>query len=283
MELTDALRAGHGVASSSTMARAGVTKSELRSALRQGAVRRIRPGWYATDWAHPQVTEAVAAGGVLTCLSALRLTGVWVPPTEKRLHVRARPSAHRGRAHDFCTHHGRPLPESGAVDDLATALRHALRCLDLEGIVVVLDSILHLGLMSSHELEQILRDCPDRIRAQLDRCDRAESGTETMVRLRLRKRGVQVTPQAYIPNVGRVDFLVGKRLILEVDGQEYHADPTQFELDRERDQEAIALGYIVIRMTYKQVVYRWAKPEAAVLAVIRRRDHAKAPASGRSR
>lgn len=56
-----------------------------------------------------------------------------------------------------------------------------------------------------------------RARALLDRCDRAESGTGPLVRLRLRARGVRVRPQVPIESIARVDRLIGDRLIIEAE------------------------------------------------------------------
>ncbi len=44
-----------------------------------------------------------------------------------------------------------------------------------------------------------------------------------------------------------------KRLILEFDGFLYHGDRRAFELDRRRDQDLVAAGYRVIRVTARQL------------------------------
>ncbi|GAA1480721.1 hypothetical protein GCM10009624_11610 [Gordonia sinesedis] len=118
-----------------------------------------------------------------------------------------------------------------------------------------------------------LRNTPRSIRDLLDKCDRAESGIESIVRLRLRARRIQVQVQVVIAGVGRVDLLIGRRLIVEVDGQEYHADRLRFETDRERDWVAAELGYLVIRLSYQQVIHHWSSAERSILAVVRRGDH----------
>jgi very-short-patch-repair endonuclease len=51
-----------------------------------------------------------------------------------------------------------------------------------------------------------------------------------------------------------VDFLWEEsRLIVEVDGYEYHGGRTSFEADRARDAELTLQGYRVLRFTYRQV------------------------------
>lgn len=249
------------------------SRSELQQLVRSGQLRRLRRGWFAGPNANPLVVSAVTAGGVLSCVSALALHGVWVP-TNDRVHVRARSAATRGDQR-FCRQHGGPEPEETAIDDIPTALRHAVRCLEDEGVVVVCDSLLHLGLMTKVGIATALQRAPGRVHNLLDRCDRAESGTETMVRLRLRSRGIEVTAQVWIDGVGRADLLVGRRLILEIDGRMYHDGAHRFEADRQRDRNAVERGYVVIRLTYRQVLYDWPAAEAAIMEVVRRRDHVR--------
>ncbi|MFT4086169.1 MAG: type IV toxin-antitoxin system AbiEi family antitoxin domain-containing protein [Gordonia sp. (in: high G+C Gram-positive bacteria)] len=269
------LTQSHGVASWRSLRSAGMTRTELRHALTDGWLEKARRGWYATSTAHPTVKAAVKTGGVCSCLSALALHGVWLPEGDDRTHTRARSNVHNdpGAHPRHCRRYGRPLVEDGAVDDVATAFAHALRCLNSEGIVVVMDSIMNLELMSRDELEAILKPAPKKVRKLLDRTADSGSGTETMTRFRLARYGLEMKTQVKIPEVGRVDMLVGTRLIIEVDGEEYHASSEQFHKDRERDLAAHRLGYITIRLTYRQVVHQWESTREAILSVIRRGDH----------
>lgn len=76
-----------------------------------------------------------------------------------------------------------------------------------------------------------------------------------------------------IPGVGRVDFVIGAFLVVEVDGAEYHTDPERFEADRHRDAMLSIRGYRVLRFSYRQVIHAWHEVEAAVLAAVVRGDH----------
>lgn len=259
-----------GVVSWRSLLAEGRTQSDVRRAIRSGDLHRIRRGWYACASADPDVAAAVAAGGVLSCVSALGAHGVWVPEGS-RIHVRS-----RRRGPRFCRQYGTDQdPESAAVDSIPTALRHAVRCLDPEGLIIVCDSLVNLGLLARDEITLTLGAAPPRILRALDRCDRSESGTETIVRLRLRRRGIRVTPQVFIPGLGRVDLLVGRRLILEIDGRQYHSSSAQFESDRERDRRAIHMGYLVVRLSYRQVMYDWESAETTIVDLVRRREHQK--------
>ena len=52
-----------------------------------------------------------------------------------------------------------------------------------------------------------------------------------------------------------VDFLWrAEKLVVEVDGRAFHAHPEAFERDRRRDQVPAAAGFVVIRVTWLQLV-----------------------------
>lgn len=170
-------------------------------------------------------------------------------------------------------------PHRAAVDDLDTALRCAARRLDDEELLVVLDSVRNLELRSLAELETLLATQPRRVRRVLARSGLAESGTETLVRSRLRARGVSVRSQVVIRGVGRVDLLVGRCLVIEVDSIQHHTSLRAYEADRERDRRLRALGYTPIRLTYRQVVQDWPAVEADILAMVARGLHRRRAAA----
>ncbi|GAA1457568.1 type IV toxin-antitoxin system AbiEi family antitoxin domain-containing protein [Williamsia maris] len=252
----------------------GVGETEIRTLLRHGTLRRLRHGWYATPFADPTAVRAVTAGGVLTCLDALHRHGVWIPEHSRGLHLRPPARGARISSTRACRAFGDVDRARSAVDDVPTAIRHAARCLDHEGFVVVCDSALNSGLVTIDELRTSLATAPQHIHASLDRCDgKAQSGTETMVRLRLRSKNIAVTTQHHVPSVGHVDLLVGDRLVIEVDSVAHHTGVERYESDRTRDRELIRLGYLPLRFTYRQVVHDWASCETTVIDLVRRRRH----------
>ncbi|MGX5682511.1 endonuclease domain-containing protein [Schumannella luteola] len=91
--------------------------------------------------------------------------------------------------------------------------------------------------------------------------------------MRLRRWRVSVQTQVVIAGVGRVDVLIGDRLVLELDGYGFHATGESFESDRRRDLELARLDYRVIRLSYRQVMYSWEEAESVLLALIRRGEH----------
>lgn len=253
---------------------AGWTRDGIRRAVEKGHLTRIRQGWYATPLADERVLRAVRSGGALACASALAHHGAW-DVTAGVVHTRMDHnrvgSLPAGLKRCQAWHSKLDVAPEQAVDDLAMALRTAWNCLSLEGFLVVCDSLLHRNLMTRHELSRALRHAPGK-EVVLDKTDRAESGTETMVRYRLRSRRVQLTPQVEIPGVGRVDFLVGERLVIEVDSRGHHTGEENYQKDRARDLTLRAMGYIVVRLTYQQVVHDWPETERCLVAMIQRGD-----------
>ncbi|WP_241472084.1 endonuclease domain-containing protein [Mycolicibacterium neoaurum] len=230
---------------------------------------RLRRGWYAGPTADPQVVRAVSAGGVLGCTSALRLGRVWI--LDPALHVRYSKRARRPGVRS-CHPYRLDPPIRAAVDPVDIAVASAANCLDAEQLVIVLDSMLNKRMIEMADARSIVAASPLARLNLAERCDaRSESGTETIIRLRLRALGIRLRTQVDIPGVGRVDFLVGRRLIIEADSREHHLP--NYQNDRTRDRVATSLGFLVIRLTYEDVVYRWDVVVEDILAVIRRRVH----------
>jgi very-short-patch-repair endonuclease len=158
------------------------------------------------------------------------------------------------------------------MDDVLTALDQLTRCANLVSIVICADSIANRGLAREEEVLAVLqRTAIGRHAAEL--FDGAsQSGIETIARVALRRRRVRLRTQVPIPGVGHVDLLIGDRLVLELDGEEWHQGG-DFEEDRRRDLALVARGYLVVRASYRQVTESWPDVESALLTIIRRGDH----------
>ncbi|GAA1394196.1 hypothetical protein GCM10009599_18240 [Luteococcus peritonei] len=134
------------------------------------------------------------------------------------------------------------------------------------------ESAVSQGLITLDDLRCTLSARASARRA-IDALDRGESGTETLVRLRLRARGVRLRTQVEIAGVGRVDLLVGDRLVIEVDSRAHHTGAENYANDRRRDLVLRSKGYVVVRLTLAQVMHDWPAVEQHLLAMIRRGDH----------
>jgi len=248
---------------------AGLSRGSIDRAVRERSLLRVRRGWYATPDVDADVLHAVRCGGSLTCSRALRAHGVWVAAAAP-LHVRVAPASHllapAPRVH-FLSGTSR-----NGVDDVETALAVAARCLPFEHAVCAIDSALNRGLTTSAALEAAWAT-PGGRRLLADTDRRSESGLETLARLRLRSRRLRVRVQVLIAGVGRVDLIVGDRLVIELDGDRWHSTAEQREEDRRRDSALVARGYLVMRAGYQRVMHDWRGFEGEILTIVRRDEH----------
>lgn len=241
-----------GLFSTALLRAHGLRTRDIRDAVTAGTLSRLRRGWYATTTTPAAVRIAARVGGRLTCLAALRMHGCWVPEPIG-IHVRVADGVSDARVPGTRVHWTAERVGPG-VDNPQDALASALICSDLRALVVIADSLVNRRIISPDRIRAILATTP-RGRHALGLHDpRAESGIETLVRLGLRRHRVRSRSQVWIPGVGRVDFLIGDRLVIEADGYEWHADPVAFERDRERDRELVRRGYLVVRASYTQVM-----------------------------
>lgn len=249
----------------------GLGSREIERALRDGLLVRLRRGWYGTPDLAPSLAHATRIGGRLSCISALESHGAWVIRSDLT-HVRVGTGIAVPRRVDARLHwtHERARP---GVDSPEVALAVAVQCVDRETLVAAVDSVLQRGILSAPEVDQILMSTPRgrAVRALVDGA--AESGIESLVRLRLRAHRIRFRSQVTIAGVGRVDFLVGERLVVEVDGYAWHGDPNRFENDRRRDRQLLRRGYLVMRASYRQVIDDLDGLVEAILDVVRRREH----------
>ncbi|CAN5504097.1 type IV toxin-antitoxin system AbiEi family antitoxin domain-containing protein [soil metagenome] len=267
------VRSMGGIASGAALRAAGIGQDRLDRAVRSGALRRVRRGWFATLDADAECVDATAAGGTLSCVSALRQYGVWLLPFDG-LHIRVDPGHHGSRSSSSRLHWLTAIdaPSRGR-DSVSTALDIAIQCLENEAAIVAIDSALEKGLVTRAELQT--RFAGRRRHADLlRRADgTSQAGIETLVKVRLRSHGMRVRTQVAIPGVGRVDLLVGDRLIIETDGRMFHDDAISFSRDRRRDLAAQVRGYLVVRLSYQQIMAEWPLVEAQLLRLIRRDEH----------
>ncbi len=178
-----------------------------------------------------------------------------------------------GHQHPGCAcviHYYRGAPPLTAAS-LTVALVHVRRCAGDEAFFAAYESAWRLGKLSKAERSQIRAALPRNARWLVDiaRSD-ADSGLESLLRLRLHLLGIRLDCQVTIDGVGRVDFVIAGRLILEADGKSNHDDASHRHRDLIRDSAASALGYETLRFDYAQIVHDWAEVQKAVLAAIHR-------------
>ncbi len=278
MHIPDEIAARDGLAATHELLAAGATPYMLRSAVLGSRIIRVRQGWYGLPQAEEASTQAARVGGRLTCVSAARHHDLWVTETSV-LHVRvdARHARLRSRSDktkrlssiDGVRVHWREPGAAGTRFVVSTrdCLRDMVFCQSPERVVAAADSAIRKGYLTRAQWRRDIAELPRRLRRILQRIDpRSESILESIVRFRLEMLGYAPRLQIRVSGVGRVDLMLGSRLVIELDGWEFHKTREAFEEDRKRDALLAARGYLVLRFTYRQVTRRWAE----VLAAIRR-------------
>lgn len=260
-----------GVARGTLLQQYGITRNRLADDVRRGELVRVRPGIFASCSANPDVVVAAEHGGALTCARALSLHGVWTLNLPAVVHVWLGGNArchHRDCdcvGHYFAGHAGLGLAP------LEDVLVHVRSCDGDEAFFAGLESALAQRKINRASCARIRRRIPQHARWLVDlaRSD-AASGLESLLRLRLHLLGIRLECQVGIPTVGRVDFVIAGRLILEADGKDNHDGENHRHRDRVRDAAASALGYETLRFDYAQIVHAWPSVEAAVIAAVAR-------------
>lgn len=190
----------------------------------------------------PQLEVVVPRGAVVPQRAGVRARSAAVPVRD------------RGEVHGV-----RCLRAARAAADL-------LRRLDLREGVVVADAVQHAGLVVADDLrEELLLHAGLRgvLRAgrALDLSDaRAESPPESRLRLALVLAGLAPVPQHEVHAGGRflarVDLAFPHlRVAIEYDGREVHEREDVFSRDRQRQNDLVRAGWLVLRFTAADL--RW--------------------------
>jgi very-short-patch-repair endonuclease len=273
---------GTVVATHELLAR-GHTQMALRTAAGHGAITRVRKGWYSLPALSPDEQAAARVGGRLACISAAVSLGLWVPRHKPVLHVSVSANAcqlrdrrdFRQRLADQIARdvevHWTDVQQSGSrtVVGAIEALAQICACADAEFAYVVCESALYQERVSRTDFLLLLTRLPSRLGHVLRTCaSKSESGTESMFAFRMRESGIAFRQQVWI-GPDRVDFVIGERLVVEIDSLEFH-DPT---VDCLRDCRLSIGGYRVLRFMYSQIVDAWPSVLASVLAAMSRGDH----------
>lgn len=267
-----------GVFSTEQLREQGVTMNQLARALENGSTRRIAKGWYIKGLADPRVVTAIESNCRLGCLSGCEFHGIWTPKSIGLHIVHGTGSRPRTKG-DYHVHWSpKPQPRT-AVWPLEDCLEQVVRHHDIETSLIVLESAIDEKMISIYTAWEILDNCRGSVKAtKLHRIRKylsaAESGSETRVRLFLQQLQIPVVPQVEISGVGRVDLVIGDRLVIECDSHKHHSKPEDQLRDRKRDLALRDLGYEVIRLAYQQIWGAdWEDTKPQILNETRRRRH----------
>lgn len=266
-----------GLASTAELRALGHTARALSRAIATGSLVRVRRGILASPDLDPLELLAAQCGGRLTGAAGARRHGIWAPDhdvVDIALDPHARsprpPSTARTRSSWSAT----VEPGTRTLVGPVGCLTRIARTEDARFAFAALESARHGGVVTRAEVHQVIGAAPRGVRRVLARAGGlSESGGESLLAFGMLRAGIPFAQQVPVAGVGRVDFLVGTRLIVEVDGAEFHATREAFERDRRRDAVAAARGCRSLRFSYSQVLHRWGEVDAALRAALHRGDH----------
>lgn len=270
-----------GLAATHELHASGFGRETLRLATRAGEIRRIRKGWYILPDTASAIADCVRVGGRATCATAIEHEGLWLVDHPSEVHVAVAPHAcqlrdprdyRRRDAHAGAVVHWTDADRAGKrlCVPITAAIRDAVGCLGLEAAFLALESALARGAVTRSDVSAIVAGLPASARIALARA-RGMSGsiTEAAFLFRGQVFGQRIRQQVQIGQ-DRVDFLIGDRLVVELDSKEFHDKARDYA----RDARLVARGYRVLRFDYRQVMHDWPTVVAAISSAIARGDAA---------
>lgn len=263
-----------GIVHRQTLLDAGLSERLLRRSITAGQVARVRRFWVATPAAPPSLLLAAGRTARVTCITAARHWGWWIPPdvdTRTHLHMPSHARALHGMPDEsIVTHWSRPLvfvSDTTLVSSVFDAFEHIAGCLPREQALVVWEAGIRALGLSLAEISRVIwrsrraRDLGAIVTGRMD------SGLETIFVSRLAHWGLQLRVQ--VPIAGHaVDALIGETLVVQIDGFAFHSSSADRTRDLAHDRELIARGYTVLRFSYVEILYRWDHVERAIARAI---------------
>lgn len=266
IDLTEQVRARGGIVRSLELVERGVPEHRVRAAVAEGALLRVRRRWVALPEADPYLIAAARRGVVISCVTRAERMGLWTL-YQGLPHVAASPRAGRVALDTAHVHKAEPVvprPPDALEDGIENTLNLVARCQPREVALAIVESALRHGHVARPALERL--PISAALRGLLAAASPfSDSGLETFVPVRLRWLNLRILPQTWIAG-HRVDFLIGDRLVLQVDGA--HHVGAQREQDILHDAALMLRGYHVIRVGYTQVVDDWPTVQDLVMQAV---------------
>lgn len=263
MDVRGWVRHHGGVVRTSDLRDAGFSRHHIGAA----GLDRPRRGWVAEQGTDPLLYSAARAGVVLTCVTQAQRLGLWTVNDPHPAHVGAPPASGAVSAGGARVHWSAPLIERvpGSLEDpIENVLAIVAECRPFEQALAVWDSAFRQGQASAGLMRRFdLRPAARRVLEHV--CAHFDSGLETFISVRLRWIPAAVHPQVYLHG-HRVDFLIGARLVLQIDGG--HHVGAQRDADNAHDILLALHGYTVIRVGYGDVMDRWPEVQDRILRAL---------------
>ncbi|MFU8945470.1 endonuclease domain-containing protein [Mycetocola zhadangensis] len=269
MELEAWLNTRNGIAHRADALAAGFSAWAIATEVRADRVRVVRRSWLYTSRCSWELYSAAAVGGRLTCVSAAKARGLWTIK-DPAIHVAVARNAAVRAVPGVRLHWSRPFVPASRfelIDPVENLLSEIADCQPFENAIVVVDSALRSGMVSSSQLSRWQLRSKAFGRLVKAASQFSDSGIESLPLVRLRRRGIDMRQQVRIDG-HPVDGLIGNRLVLQFDGFGPHSDPARRRRDLAQDARLMTLGYTVLRFDYYQVMYDWELVESTIVAAM---------------
>lgn len=266
---------GHGgVVRTPRLRDAGFSAHQVGLEVSAGTLVRVRRGWISTRDADAELVAAARHGVVVTCVSAARRMGLWVVQ-QPGMHVAAPSHAGRMTAGSACTVHWDAPWEArhpdALVDSLINMLVLVALCQPFDAARTIWESAIRKGLVEQGHLTQL--ELPAAARRVRDTASPfSDSGLETLMLVRLAWLRLPVRQQVFLHG-HCVDFLIGARLVVQIDGWAHHRTSRDRNRDIAHDAQLTLAGYTVLRVSYDQVMNRWEEVHGLIVAAVARSLH----------
>lgn len=257
------------------------TRQQLRTAVASGRVTKLRHDRYALVDTDAHRAAAVAAGGVLSHLSAAVAWGWKVKQEPRRPWVTL--PRNRRRPPGGLEIKWADLIDPDVTNHVTRPARTVVDCakaLPFDDALAVADSALRSEEVDRHQLLLAAQASSRTGRARaievIEAADaRAANPFESAIRaVALQVPGLTVEPQGEIAGVGFVDLL-DRRLGIVVEGEsfEFHGTHHGLRRDVKRYTALTRRGYIVLRFLWEEAMFDQAYVHAALVdAVAHRRS-----------
>ena len=249
--------------------RRGSSWRAIQRAVDDGAILRVAHGRYALPSAEPARSAASRLTGRCSHTSAALFHGWPVARVPDQPHVTVSP--HRNlppHRRDGVQVHWRSLDTADIIDGWVTSpVRTVIDCcLDLpfDEALAVFDSSWRAGLKPK-EIQLAARHLPPRQRERVWRVaaaadPRAANPFESVLRaIALNVSGLSVEPQFVVRDPGfyaRVDLADDElEIVIEADSFEFHSSAKALDRDVRRYNGLGVRGWLVLRFTWKQVMF----------------------------
>lgn len=199
-------------------------------------------------------------------MSAASALGLWTPD-HGLVHVAVARTASRLPSIGLRLHTARgpaPVGPFAINDPVVNVLFHTARCLDEPDALAVWESAIRKRLADAEMLVAVQWRSSRASKLAGVASHLSDSGVETRFIDAMRTAGVDVQQQVWIDG-HPVDGLIGRFLVVQLDGFAHHSSPRDRRRDLEADARLQLLGFTVLRFDYFQMLFR---PQAVVDSVV---------------